>query len=380
MPGKLFLSAPLARAAFAAACALLLFFALPQRDAFSASIDVFASGLDNPRGIFVRGNNIVYVAEAGRGGSRCAEVTQDGETAEFCFGSTGAVMKIWPGGKLRLVRGLPSVAEDRSGAFAVGPHDVGRLNHRIFIAMGQPPAPAVPLFGTSTRLQGKLVRWLHGDVDVVADLAAYERRRNPAGGEIYSNPYGLHVASVGQQLVADAGANDLLSVRGGRIATVAVFPPQMADAPPFLGLPPGTKIPAESVPTAVTRGPDGAYYVGELTGFPFPIGKARIWRVVPGRAPEVFATGFTNIIDLTFGPNGSLYVLEFARAGLLAAETGGELPAGRLVGVASNGTQTELAAGRLVAPGGVAVARNGWIYVTNRSVLPGAGEVLRIRP
>jgi hypothetical protein len=30
-------------------------------------------------------------------------------------------------------------------------------------------------------------------------------------------------------------------------------------------------------------------------------------------------------------------------------------------------------------PGGVVVARDGTIYVTNKSVTPGGGEVLRIR-
>jgi hypothetical protein len=44
----------------------------------------------------------------------------------------------------------------------------------------------------------------------------------------------------------------------------------------------GTRVPAEAVPTAVAVGPDGAYYVSELTGFPFSKGAARIWRVAPG--------------------------------------------------------------------------------------------------
>ena len=54
------------------------------------------------------------------------------------------------------------------------------------------------------------------------------------------------------------------------------------------------------MPTSVVKGPDGAYYVGQLTGFPFPPGGANVWRVKPGHDPEVFKGGFTNIIDIAF--------------------------------------------------------------------------------
>ncbi len=53
---------------------------------------------------------------------------------------------------------------------------------------------------------------------------------------------------------------------------LAVFHARLVDAPPFLGLPPGTKIPMQAVPNSVVQGPDGAWYVGQLTGFPFPVG------------------------------------------------------------------------------------------------------------
>jgi hypothetical protein len=62
----------------------------------------------------------------------------------------------------------------------------------------------------------------------------------------------------------------------------AVFPNRMVSNP----LGPGT-VPQQSVPTSVALGPDGAWYVGELSGFPFTPGTARIWRIVPGHAPQV---------------------------------------------------------------------------------------------
>ena len=69
-----------------------------------------------------------------------------------------------------------------------------------------------------------------------------------------------------------AATRSCASANSGRISTVAVFPDRLALAPPFLGLPPGTQIPMQAVPTAVAEGPDGALYVSQLTGFPFPVG------------------------------------------------------------------------------------------------------------
>lgn len=42
--------------------------------------------------------------------------------------------------------------------------------------------------------------------------------------------------------------------------------------------------------------------------------------MVPGQAPLVYATGFTNIIDVAFGPAGGLLVLELRHNGLLPSD------------------------------------------------------------
>jgi hypothetical protein len=154
-----------------------------------------------------------------------------------------------------------------------------------------------------------------------------------------------------------------------------VFPTQTAPAPPGIpGLPP--ELTVQSVPTSVVKGPDGAFYVGELTGFPFPVGGARVWRVKPGRDPRVFASGFTNIIDIAFDKRGRLYVLEIAAEGLLSAGEN-ELPVGRLVRVDRDGSQTTLAREGLNAPGGFVLGHDA-AYVTNNSILSDAGQVVKV--
>jgi sugar lactone lactonase YvrE len=208
----------------------------------------------------------------------------------------------------------------------------------------------------------------------------FEAATNPSGDEIDSNAYAV-LALPGKQIVVDAGANGLLEVdASGRVVPLATFPDRLVAAPPFLGLPPDTQIPMDAVPTSVALGRDGKFYVGQLTGFPFPVGGANIYRVPPaGGVPEVFASGFTAIIDLTFGPDGSLYVLEIAKNGLLAG-FGLENWAGALIRVAPDGTRTEIASGHLTAPGGVALGSDGALYITNNGIYAGTGTVLRIRP
>lgn len=335
--------------------------------------EVVAKGLDNPRGIAIGSHKRIYVAEAGRGGSRCATSEGPEGEEELCLGRTGAITEIADGKARRVVRNLPSVAGP-DGSFAGGAHDVSVRGSSLHISMGRSGAQLPPEFGDRAELFGKILEAeLGGPVNVLGDTAAVELNQNPDGEDIVANNYGLLARPGERDLVLDAGGNDLLRLGPKGVEVVAVFPPQMVDAPPFLGLPPGTQIPAQSVPTGLTRGPDGAFYVGELTGFPFPVGKARVWRVVPGQAPQVFATGFTNIIDVTFGPDGNLFVLELKKNGLLQDD-----PTGALIKVAPDGTRTEVASQGLVFPGGVAVDDDGTAYVTNFSVFPKQGQVVKI--
>jgi sugar lactone lactonase YvrE len=156
------------------------------------------------------------------------------------------------------------------------------------------------------------------------------------------------------------------------LSVLGVIPFTTAPAPPGLPVPPGTPLPTQSVPTSVVRGPDGAYYVGQLTGFPFPVGAANVWRIEPGSAPEVYASGFTQITDLAFGRDGSLYVLEIATGTLAGPPT-----PGALIRVAADGTRSELAPGTLVGPTGLALGHRA-AYVSNHGAEAGTGEVVRI--
>jgi hypothetical protein len=334
--------------------------------------EVIASGLNNPRGLTFSPDGGLYFAEAGTGGSGPCFVGPEGPT---CFGNTGSVTRVDNKGQSRVLTGLPSIAQEDGGGFGIGPSDIsfrGRGGPYVTVGLGLDLAFSNTLPELAD--MGELVRGRlsQDDWQTVADLAEFEDANNPTGDEENVNPNSV-LATPRGQVVADAGANDLLRVaNNGSISVLATFPDRLVDAPPFLGLPPGTQIPMDAVPTSVAQGPDGALYVGQLTGFPFPVGGANVYRVVPGQDPEVFVGGFTNIIDIAFDKDGTLYVLEIFHNGLLSGD-----PTGALIRVDEDGTQHVVMSTGLFTPGGLAL-RKGSAYVSNCGTCAGDGEVLRI--
>lgn len=335
---------------------------------------MIATGLDNPRQLsFTRGGDLL-VAESGEGGA--GPCLPGPEGGEVCFGTSGAITKVSARGKqTRLLRGLPSLAA-RDGSEATGPGDVVATGHRIsvLIGLGADPARRAELPAAGQRM-GTLVSTTKKSrsLRTIADLAAWEAA-NDWNNDPDSNPTGM-LYDHGRYVVADAGGNTVVRVgRGGGIRLLATFADREVDAPPIPGLPP--RVAMQAVPTSVAaRGWDGAYYVSQLTGFPFPKGAANIYRIDPRTGQTtVYASGLTNVTDLAFSGR-SLYAVQLSTEGLLNG------PVGSVVKVEPRATSPEahtVVAGELFAPYGIAIKR-GSAYVTTGSVAKDAGQVIRIR-
>lgn len=209
-----------------------------------------------------------------------------------------------------------------------------------------------------------------------------------------SNPY--HVAQLrgGTALVADGAGNYLLEANmNGRMDWVAVFTPPTptgdssddpADWMVLFPLGPDANCYVQPVPTSVAIGPDGGYYVGELTGVtPADIGigaspntdLSRVWRIEPGARNvtcpsadcEQVLGGFTSILDVAFGPDGMLYVVEYDEDNWFAATELGA-PAGGTINACDVGTGAcSVVEGGLTLPSAITFDKWGdlWLLENN---------------
>jgi hypothetical protein len=339
------------------------------------------SDLRSPRGLAWSPDGSLYVTEAGRGGppapGKC--FVQFGAT--FCYGNTGGVSRLRDGVQERLIDDLPSYAQVNSGQ-GEGPNGISfHGNGNAYVGIGLEGNPitlraTVPDMAKMGRLvhiepallgHGKGADHSGKSWEFVADLAQYEIDANPDCGDIDSNPFGV-LADAGGVIVMDAGANAMVRRdANGELSTVLAFSNNTTIPGP--GCPPGG--PRDFVPTAITRGPDGAYYFGHLNGLQVLQGSSKVYRMERGGTPEVFLENFTWIVALAFDESGNLYVLQFT-------DSGQQNTGGALYRVAPDGTREKLVGG-LPRATGLAVGPDGAVYI---SMTPGQnyrqpGEVRR---
>jgi glucose/arabinose dehydrogenase len=319
----------------------------------SGGFHVVLDHVDNPRGLFIGSNGALWVAEAGRGGKACARVRG---ILLACYGRTGKILRISHGRARAFASGLASIRFARFGT--LGADDVSvSPNGSVFTA----------IVTDEGLLSSRVKRTaLKSEPGKLLRLGAVGKPHVQATVAKDTHPYGV-LALSGREYVTDSEKNTLIEVRGHRTHVVFHFPAGYKGA--------------DSVPTSLAEGPDGAIYIGELSGEEAGPAHARIWRMVPGQKPQVWATGFNSILGLAFGPDGSLYACEFSRN--FATND----PHGDVVRIAPDGTRTTIGAGQLFHPGGIAVGSDGTVYVSNWSTLLGKpnraghrGQIVALSP
>jgi hypothetical protein len=356
-------------------------------DSGEASVTTIAKGLNNPRGLTFGPWGALYVAEAGNGaepGSKeCIPGGAGGSPEEqTCVGFTSGVSRIDRWGVHKVVSGLVSLAEP-NGSFALGTSAVagswgGLRALEQESADGVPPAASKYLSAT-TLAKGKeqlgrlyqIDPW--GHLSEIANVGDFDYQWSLEHKSLVpeqfpdADPYALLPSRRGTWVI-DAASNTLDKVsRSGQVSVTTFFP-----NPPV----------SDSVPTCIDRGPDGALYVSQLVGAGNAAGTGVVWRVVPGHAPEVWASGLTSVTGCGFGPDGQFYAVEFSNKPLLEAAPG----TGEVVRVPPHSTSPTPIVEHLSFPNGFAANRwNNSLYISNWSVAPAdgalggaTGEVLRI--
>jgi glucose/arabinose dehydrogenase len=185
-----------------------------------------------------------------------------------------------------------------------------------------------------------------------------------------ANPYGV-LALPNKIYVADAAANTLNLVQpNGSDVILAFFP---------------NNIIADSTPTCVALGPDGALYIGTLAFVDsITFGpSAKVYRVDPNQADPsdlskvlnvatLWATGLGPINGCAFGPDGSFYASEYF--------TWPPFTHGDVVKIpfATPDVHTSLTNGALQFPAGVAVGADGTVFVSNGAAVLPEGQVVHL--
>jgi hypothetical protein len=384
----------------------------------AVTLTTVVDGISNARGVSFGPDGSLYVAEPGIGGNGNCQPSPSTLFQPICAGNSGSLVKVSPDGtKQRILNNFQSLAEQPTGNQGAGIQDIqfdskgnaylltgfaGYPGNRDLATLNLgsqfpipplqlatfPPSTPDKVLNTPLLAQLSKVDLNTGALTSIFDFAKYEITNNPDKGDVVTNPYDLTVNG-DSAYVVDGGGNTAYQIKLDGSESKAIAIPKntisKSDLPPGLQLPPGLleelpggKIAIQAVPTGGAIGPDGALYVGEYTGFPYPEGKSRIFRIGEDQKPEVFLDGFTHITDLTFDENGDLLVLQFSDTSQLGGDIT-NLP-GSLIQVARDGTRTTLvAAGQgLDSADGIDIGPDGKIYITNRGVGPRLGEVVRV--
>src|SRR5213596_1408365 len=331
------------------------------------NVTVFATGLNNPRGLKFGPDGNLYVAEGGIGGANstegcCEQVIPP--VGPYTGSTTGSrISKIDANGnRTTAVDNLPSSQTSAAtGNLISGAADVAFIGNTLYILMGGagcshgvPQVPEMP--------NGVLRVNADGTTELIANLSAFVMAFPVA----HPNPDDFEPDGTWYSMIALAGNLYAVEPNHGELDRIT----------PEGQISRATDISASQghiVPTAIAY--RGNFYVANLNTLPVVPGSSKIYKITPSGNVSVFAEGLTAILGVVFDGRARMYVLETSTA------AGDPTPfTGKVIRVDPSGHQTEIASG-LFFPTGMTLGPDGALYVSNVGFGPppvGLGEILRI--
>jgi hypothetical protein len=342
-----------------------------------ASVSVFASGLNDPRGVTFGPDSFLYVAEAGAGGATlstvglCAQVQPP--VGPWAGGFTGRIVRFTPdGGFGVVVAGLPSSeASPAIGGDKLGVADVEFIgNHLLALIAGAGCSHGHADVNNAVISVDRDSNW-----SVVADLSRW-LLANPGtkGAEVPRNP-DYEPDGTWYSLLFDQGRLYALEPNHGLL--VQIRPPDghvelVRDLFATFG---------DNTYTVMAFD-RGSLYIGTLGRIAFLPGvfppvpdlehsfDAAIYRLRRDGTAEVYATGLKAILGLAFDAQHRLYAIQ---SPIFVPGTGS------LVRVEPSG-EHELIVGGLTFPSALEYGpdRAFYVPVCGYHCLPGQGQILRV--
>ena len=283
-----------------------------------SSVSVFATGLNNPRGLKFGPDGNLYVAEGGIGGANSTE---------------GCCEQV-----------IPPVGPTLAAPLA-------RVFRRsMSTAFARPWWTIFPLVNSD------------GTTELIANLSAFViafpvAHPNPGDFEPDGTWYSM-IAVRGNLYAVEPNHGELDEITPeGQISRISDISASQGHI----------------VPTAIAY--RGNFYVGNLNTFPVVPGSAKIYKITPSGHVSIVTEGLTTILGVVFDGRDRMYVLETSTA------AGDPTPlTGKVIRVDPSGHQTEIASG-LFFPTGMTLGPDDALYVSNVGFGPppaGLGEILRI--
>lgn len=333
----------------------LALFAVPASARSRTTVQIYASGLINPKGLAFTRDRTLYVAESGKPGAVTVPLPVN-FGGKGPIGTNARVSRIRLGGRREdFITGLPNIGL-YGGIEMLGAAGVAVLHGQLYeLAAGH--------MTVSPRLSRVAP---NGRMTAVADVGAFGKAHPPPSDNGDAVPMGNPFALVPLQnnlYFTDGNYNRLLKATPqGKISILASF----ANDPTTVG---------------AAAAPDGTIYVCQFSPAPYTRGTGRIDRVsLGGKITTGVVRHLTMPIAVSFAPDGTMYVLQYASNFSVARRH--YLPfGGQVLRVNRDGTFSAIVT-HLVFPTAMTFGPDGALYVTNygNESNGGQGQVLRIVP
>jgi hypothetical protein len=351
--------------------AFALLSAFGQSEA-QTNVSLYATGLNNPRGLKFGPDGNLYVAEGGFGGTistvgHCTQVPGPPGPGPDTGNPVGArISKIIPtaeltGFRTTILDNLPSSQTNpETGSLISGVADVAFVGDTLYALL----SGAGCANGIVSLPNGVIRRNPGGNWTLIADLSAWVVAHpvaHPDPADFSPEGTWYSMVEVGGDLFAlNPNTGDFVKITTAGVVT------RVVDISASQG---------HIVPTALNFF-RGNFYVGNLNTFPIVQGSSKLFRITPTGQITQIGLGFTTILGIVRDQAGRPYVLENT-TGPNQFPTPGT---GKVLRLNSDGSRTVIASG-LFLPTAMTFGPDGALYVSNKGFgLPpnGLGQILRI--